>query len=1014
MLLALEQVHQALEKLAAENLLDEKLAEYAFFPLTHIFNQSRRLSSRGLEVAVRCVEILVSQGWRQKLLPDMAKQLLILMGLLVSQVPGQQNEPASDELKAAAFDCITILIRHSTSPRSSVFADSKDRGLVDQLVYQLLEAFEDSSSEQVQFGATNALVELNRVIVDRPLLASLLPRTVSTLVKVLRPSTQVRRTKKVLAALLNLLMLVLKNVFADDIIGQDLAREGDTREKRVQEFGHLDVLDKSWLDATTPQIDLALIQVVKLRTLDGPEVAEALLDLSLMVVEDCSKSLSRCIPLMVETVIVLCRSSSQVKAEAALRRLMVTRPEVTDILSSKFYDWSQALPRIMQGNDDKPKGHMLGQVTTSFVALIDASDAPDDLASKIASILVDSVSAAISSGARKSNFVNLTPRISPNDVARQFKQPENGFKSIILSHQSQQSSTEELRKLVISLRSNPVSQSITRSLVECVRDPDVNRRLSATWLALQFLGSDDLEYLDINELIDETSFTADLALSRPLLISDLYSLTVPTLLSVTDSTAEIGSGWQLVALSLECLILQASQLGESYRPELVETLFPILSFLGSSNAIIQQHAITALNLLSSACEYESASQMLIENVDYLINAIALRLNAFDVSQDSLQVLAMMIQLCGARLLPHLDDLIGSIFGALDNFHGYPNLVEHLFEILKMVVLESSKAPAPLAIELTQAQQTSRVARVSQIEDILNDLRARQDRKKRSEQEDEAFISSPRKPWTAMEGDAGTEAEASLASNQEDQVEEMTEHRSKEAGDEISTSHQLLINIAQSAVPHMSSPSARVRHTLLELLQELCVILSPHENTFLPLVNSIWPAISSRLFSKKDQNLADVAYNVRAAADTVSIICQVAGGFMTSRVEGIFADLEELFMKTYSTIGWPGKQQGSTRLFNEAGKGSLAWQPVSKAEAWKPVTDSLAPSLDGTTRTSNGQVFESLVALLVAILQNVQVSEDSADRVIEMLAPLKQKEMVRAALARFNEDALWLMENDGNE
>ncbi len=42
--------------------------------------------------------------------------------------------------------------------------------------------------------------------------------------------------------------------------------------------------------------------------------------------------------------------------------------------------------------------------------------------------------------------------------------------------------------------------------------------------------------------------------------------------------------------------------------------------------------MTALNNLASACEYESAAQMLIENVDYLINAVALRLNAFDVSR----------------------------------------------------------------------------------------------------------------------------------------------------------------------------------------------------------------------------------------------------------------------------------------------------------------------------------------------------------------------------------------------
>src|SRR5262249_5044160 len=136
--LALERVHEVLVSLGRENLLDEKLAEYAFFPLTHIFNQSRQLSSQALEVAVRSVEILISQGWKDKLLPEMARQLLILMGLLVSQTPNQQIEPVTDELKVAAFECISVLI-HQTGHLSpaGILYKLDTRGIVDQLVYQL-------------------------------------------------------------------------------------------------------------------------------------------------------------------------------------------------------------------------------------------------------------------------------------------------------------------------------------------------------------------------------------------------------------------------------------------------------------------------------------------------------------------------------------------------------------------------------------------------------------------------------------------------------------------------------------------------------------------------------------------------------------------------------------------------------------------------------------------------------------------------------------------------------------
>ena len=108
--------------------------------------------------------------------------------------------------------------------------------------------------------------------------------------------------------------------------------------------------------------------------------------------------------------------------------------------------------------------------------------------------------------------------------------------------------------------------------------------------------------------------------------------------------------------------------------------------------MLRKHAMTGLNLLAQACEYPSTGDMLIGNVDYLINSVALKLNSFDISAQVPQVVLMMLRLCGARIVPYLDDLLGSIFSAVDNFHGYPRLVELLFRVLKGVVDESRKQP----------------------------------------------------------------------------------------------------------------------------------------------------------------------------------------------------------------------------------------------------------------------------------------------------------------------------------
>ncbi|EXJ93041.1 hypothetical protein A1O3_01597 [Capronia epimyces CBS 606.96] len=1022
-LLDLEPVHDVLRSLGGENLLDEKLAEYAFFPLTHIFNQSRRLPSHVLEVAVRCVEILVSQGWRDRVLPEMARQLLILMGLLVSPTPNQQSEPATEELKCASYDCIHAVIAQIARGEKKVLDEVGDKNIVDQLVYQLLQAIAESSSEMVQISAAHALLAVDSAIADWTLLASLLPRTVSTLVKVLRPSTQARRTRKVLVAYLELLALVLKRTLSDEVVKEHVGEGGGEMAKAEKSQGS-PILEKSWLDATTPQVDLALVQVVKLRTHDGSDVARALLDLCLLVLEDCSRTLAVSAPLMVETLVVLCRSSDSSRAEANLRHLVTSRPEIADMLSGKFYDWAQALPRVMQGHDDRPKQQMLGQVATSFVALTESWNATDELGSRIAAILVDSVAAAIESSSKKTKLIDETAPTRLIDLADRTMQIDQDFQPILLSHQSQQSSTKEILDFVGYLKPQSSSRSITRSIINQTLDPDNNRRLAATWLGLAFLRSSGHDIADLEDFVEDHSSETNLQLSRPFLISDLYAMTLPSLLQYPDSKAEGVADWRLVATALESLTLQASQLGRSYRVELMETLFPLLSLFRDDNVILQRHTVTALNLLATACEYESAAQMLVDNVDYLVNAVALRLNAFDVSRDSLQVLAMMIKLCGARLLPHLDDLIDSMFGALDNFHGYPNLVEHIFTILKMMVEQSSKTPDMLAIGPDRRQEAypAVVIRVSKVDDILNDLRARKERRTKSREDQEAITTAPHRPWSrALDGPRdGAEGESSDVENSEEEEQPLAD-RGSDKEPALSKSHQLLLSIAQSAVPHVSSPSPQVRLTLLQLLEEVCPLLARHEDSFLPLVNSVWPAIVPRLLGKNEDTSHDMPYTVQAAADTISVMCRAAGSFMSSRVEDIFSEVEALFNRVYSAATSsrtpqqrPTSAKPGVKAMDLAGSSD---GPNIQLQRDQERDSRLALSHHrSTVMTSNGRILESLVALLTSILRHVRTSEDNVDRIFEMLAPLMHmpgKEGLREALKDYNEDAIWLIEQRVN-
>jgi hypothetical protein len=74
----------------------------------------------------------------------------------------------------------------------------------------------------------------------------------------------------------------------------------------------------------------------------------------------------------------------------------------------------------------------------------------------------------------------------------------------------------------------------------------------------------------------------------------------------------------------------------------------------------------------------------------MVNAVSLKLNVFDLSPQTPVVLKMMLKLVGPKLVPHLDDLVVSIFSILDGFHEYERLCEELFLVLGIIVEESSK------------------------------------------------------------------------------------------------------------------------------------------------------------------------------------------------------------------------------------------------------------------------------------------------------------------------------------
>ncbi|KAL6234143.1 hypothetical protein BDW75DRAFT_172513 [Aspergillus navahoensis] len=1046
---ALRSVYNVLNELAEQHALDEKLAEYAFFPLAHIFNESKRATVHVLELAVNCLRILVAEGWKARLSPQMGKQLVILLTLVVGGAPDSaKNQPlrtSSIELEIAGFYCLSAIFDVLSGPlaEKTIYHEIGTATVVDQTVYLLLEGIVSDRSDELCISASKALEALHRRVTDRVVLASIMPRTVSALTKVLKPTTQTRRSYRLITVCLRVLSGMLRAVLNDRANSQ-------LPEKSAQPQGADEtlVLDVSWLKATTTQIKLALIQVIQLRRHDREEVQVELLNLCIMIIEDCLATLQESIPVLVETVVVLSEIDEQQmpnNAYSSLKHLATTYPTVLDSLKNSLHTWLTAFPRTMQSNDETAKQWAIKQITTAFQVLSELQSESDLLTSNLTAGLCDSV--AVIANQATSALQPFNSELASNQTLEVLGVGKESvtFMPVLFDHKSQQQTLKDLQGMISRLNLSNSANSITRLIINRVHFEHGNSIIAPLWLATTFLKDttqimssfDHFISLDYIEPSHPSSTKASM-------IDELYYISLPIL---NEPMADGNSDWRVQALALEAVALQAQELREAFRPELMDALYPVLERLASSNQTLQRHAMTCLNILTQACSYPDASTMIVENVDYLVNSVALKLNTFDVSPYPPQVLLMMVKLCGARLVPYLDDLVDSIFGILDLYHGYPKLVEMMFKTLAAIIEESTKTPSILAIENDTGNAPDHFKRRYQelsISTLAEDF-ARRKVKRIEEAEskgDCGLLPHPTRPWAeeredkakkdALDGDS-----LSDILDKDESDEPLPPPREPEDAEKpLSKTHSLLLYIVKSLPLHLSSPSPYLRRSLLSILLDILPVLAADENSFLPLINDLWPAVVSKislpssissislsssaalLSIKKDTpststststsnnpqdrqeqaglndefDFKEETFVTTTACKALETMFKSAGDFMASRVEIEFPRWERIYNRAWEKVCQDMDKIMERQQTQYLLRGTSSNEPSTMLSTTQPQTrfiQSLSLTEAGSSSgsrafTSHHTLWRALISLFLTLLSHVRLPLAVGDRICHIL------------------------------
>ncbi|KAJ4369324.1 hypothetical protein N0V86_009155 [Didymella sp. IMI 355093] len=975
---ALTSLFNTLTEITAKSrALDAKLAEYAFVPISQVLRLSRQVPVRALELCLDCVSVLLRSGWGDGVEPALSGQLLILFTFLAKPSSAENGIAAtSEELQALAFKCMGELITEGARTKSGREALTATNNVpaLGEAVLVTLDGLVESSSNGIKLAAVCVIKALSSAIVDDDALASFLPRLVSSLTKVLTPSSTNKAGYRTIERSLEVLTQLFSRLLSDRNTAQ--LPETTTREESANDIQVL--RSKSWLQATASQIKIALANVYRMRNHDKSEVRRALLSLCLCVIQDCRISLADSTSMSIETVISLVgRDGANDTVEDELRTVLLADQQLADLLRESLHGWVVSFPRIMQSKDDSKRRLIIHQIS---VALRLLGHDPAIIDDRLADGLRDGVSAVLADSRSLEELDSGGASTSMESGLILGPSRQSSFQPLQLRLKGQQDLMAEFTALLSQLAKSDSALNVVQDLVRGISMGTKEMQLASYWISVNLIRDLTINNPSFDDFIDTGSSNP-----REELLDDLYSHSV-TLLTERDPATTLP--WHFYALALETVALQAGRYRTEFRAELGEVLYPILHQLGSPNPALREHAITCLNIVSDASGYPNARDLVVDNVDYVVNAVGLKLAVGDVSPQAPQVLLMMMRLCGPSLLPYLDDLVGSIFEALERYHGYPTLVELLFSVLKGMTEEGVKAPQ-LTIEHTNTTPSvgSPDIPISAVIATLTQIKADKQRRAR-EAAEEVPVPFPAKPW----------AEDTPKKDEDENGQPPPEQPDPPLP--APRTFSLLIKIADLTQHYLPSQSPSLRTSLLSLLRTTIPALARHENSFLPLVNTLWPVLMPRLQDKE-------AYIVASTLEVVGVMCSHAGTFMRSRIEAAFPALRLVYKRTQDRSATTAAKS-KTRTGKPLLQGGLSITSVGESFSRLSIPDDKLPDKPQLyTSTPTRMIWDALVSCLCAIAAHVDLRDEQFEELLDMLDSVLARPDVKSALERANADAVWL-------
>jgi hypothetical protein len=676
---------------------------------------------------------------------------------------------------------------------------------------------------------------------------------------------------------------------------------------------------KGWHAYSKTRLRDLIANVLKLRQHPDWRARLAFVNFAYAICSKCPMSLNDSIPMLIETLVLYVDDEypqvSQTTRQhlEALSKLAEFGGSLIPMIKEKLYQWMVALPRYIISGSDKEQRNAISMVT-GFVTL---------LGPEVQISLDLNFPKVIDSWLSMMEYDHSDLRIVEDrgDAVRYQELQEGALEHSASSSKSQMPVYPQIQ--FKHIRSDRAVAHLSLMIQRLGKHGDV-RALTDIFMSRFFEGTNpewqpQCAYAITQLLIG----SADPTLERPPELSRVLKSILEQFIELELSQIENMQNrnqnalttqkmqWQTeksnvystVTIIIICNCLQAIGTAitlmskQEVRSELITILYPLLSYYGSANLHIHTFAKVTLETVSQRCGYESLKSLIMENIDYVINEISLRLPALLSNLSLPHVLQALIKLCDMNAVKYLDDSIDEIFEALDRYHLNQSICKDLCGVLIEIVLAVEHdhmlhhhSEPEGAMDVDDGATSSSISK--EVAEYISKQKMEQsghnvDRDDLEpcsiEEVGRYFLEQQQKKEDeerdGHSGDGPNDITEKDLKDLEDMARMDAEQRQREKEEQpapLTYQQKRVLDILRKTHHFLTSPQPHLRSQILLLMTAAIPVLANNTKELFPIVHTIWPAIIRRI----DDNEHYIVMNAVSLLQTIAEYCS---DFLTQRV-----------------------------------------------------------------------------------------------------------------------------------